>query len=195
MTSKWKKIKQFFVSMYYFQQYVDQYGVYYNRKQFPQVRQYMSKYCLVQYRQLYSEADEAQDANPPNHPLTVSKRTIHIQFPAYFSLAYLLHSLAILSIKWTTQTRERRIWFGAQMFGNVDSYYEIAIVMWSFIVFSFYQFALSDRLLDYKFLALLRMTNEINSKYYGPKDFGMKTLQYKYVSLLYHFANRATILC
>lgn len=158
-----------FISLYTFQEYIDTYSIHYSPTAFPRIHQNIAaNYALTQYREIYGEPN-----SPANYPLTVSLSSFHLRFPKYTFALFLLRCLAILCFKWPTDSRERRILFGTEMFQPDAVYYEITFALWSVIGYGFYGCALTRSLLDYSFLAILRMTQTAGSRYLNYRAFGL----------------------
>lgn len=168
-------LRYHFVPLYYFQEFIDNHLVHYSPSQFPRIFDNIDKYQLNEFKKLYPMPD------PPNFPLTITKNNFCIQFPTFNFLIFLLRALAIVSIKWTIDSKTKRIFLGTEMFKNDYIYYETTFILWSIIGFGFYKFALSSRTLDYKFLAVLRMTNIIENKntYVHFESFGLTETNYQ----------------
>lgn len=164
-----------FIPLHFFQKHIDNYLVYYSPSKFSKVFDYIEKYQLNEFRKLHHKPISA------NFPLIISKNSFHIQFPTWNFFFFLLRALAIVSFSWFTDSEPKRVFLGTEMFKGDFIYYETTFILWSIIGFGFYQFALSSRTLDYKFLAVLRMTDltENQSKYIHFASFGFTEKNYQ----------------
>lgn len=167
-------LRYHFVPLYYFQEHIDTHLIHFSPSQFPRLLDNVNKYQLNEFKKLYPWP------NQPNFPLTITKKSFCIQFPLFNFLIFLLRALAIVSFKWTTNSEFKRIFLGTEMFKADYIYYETTFILWSIIGFGFYKFALSSHILDYKFLAILRMTNINENKniYVHFKFFGLTEASY-----------------
>lgn len=176
-----KYVRLFFLnyaSLYAFSEIIDKYRIYYDRNNFRRLQENLPKYRLTQYRLLYG--DSYQNLRPPDYPVSVAeiKNGKHLRYVKYFLLFYLLRCLAICFLKPATSTRTRRIYLGTEMFKADSFYLETSFLIWSTISVLYLQFTLSNSVLDYKFLALFRMS-ATNLQYLPPKAFGLSLEQFR----------------
>lgn len=147
----------FRVSMYYplcyFQLLVDQSGLYYNRWIFPKI--------LKPYR---------INCSPP-----------HIRFTKYFCLFYIIRCSFIVFSPLARNSLQTRILLGAEIAGADSPYIEMTFLVWAIIGYLFLHCTLSSNLLDYKFLALLRITTNScrNGEFVHPVMLDLKETSYR----------------
>lgn len=157
-------------TLYYHQQYADQYHIYYDRDRFRRLYQYLDQYCLFQYRRQSNHQDQLRK-RLLGYPFVIPDHFYYLRFLLYFFLFFIFRCFAIVFIPAFTATREIRILVGTESFGSASSAIETCFLLWSSIAVLSIKYAFTDQLLDYKFMAVFRMTPN-NPKYYRPSDFG-----------------------
>lgn len=148
-------------TLHYFQQVVSRYGVHYDPHKYGRVHQTWDRFCLFQYRQLYPEKPKRA-----NFPLYISKGTTQLQMLIWFFGFYLLRGIVILYVKRATDTKKARILVGTEMWQSASTYFETTLLLWSIMIFGYLKFSLTTSLLDYKFLAILSMSDSTASQYH-----------------------------
>lgn len=155
-------LKHFFYSiyftLYYFQELVDSAGLYYDRKRYIRLYEYLrTDLCLYQYRAVYRKFPLPE----PSFPLTIANRPWHLHFLVkYFMVAFLFRSLAIAFVPSSTDSELKKAASGTVLFGDASFYIETSTTFWSAIcvLFLHYSIGSSSSPLDYRFLALFRMS-------------------------------------
>ena len=172
-----------YICLYYYQILIDKFNIHYDRNGTNQIDYKLRHYQLKEYRKQYRKSfHKSLDTNPwfvqiPNH-------LIYLKY--YFAFL-LVRNFAIIFIKPTTSTVERRIWIGTAFLEKDSVTIEMTILIWSFICFLFLQFTLTNTLTDYKFLSLNRIT-EYGDKYHRPSNFGLDSLRFKRFKMFRKFA-------
>lgn len=174
------KLKRFiltnYVTLYYFQEIIDEFKIYYDRKKFLRLHQNLSKYCLYNYRSLHYQ--DYQILRKPDYPIKVNKNIRHLRVLKYFSFFYMMRCFCICYFKPVANTQIKRIYLGTEMFKNDSYYLETSFLFWSTISFLYLQFALTPHTLDYKFLAIFHMSvNDLD--YLPPSKFGLSIEEFK----------------
>lgn len=171
-----------YVMLYYFQEAIDKHQIQYDRKRYRRVSQYLVQgYALHQFREVTGNTNELSQTS---YPLTVSKKVFSIQFPRVFFASMIIRCMAVICFKSVSDTRTKRIWTGTEMFVTAGKFNEVTFVLWSFAVYGFLEFTLTEWLLDYKFMALHRMTNKDSSTgHLRPARFGLSSDGYREFAL------------
>lgn len=160
-----------YFTLYYYQKITDQYRIYYDRDKFRRTFQYLHLgYSLRQYRALYPQ-DLAIKRTLP-YPVNINNRPLHHQILTYFFLFYACRCLAISLFSSLTDTVEKRILLGVELYGKDFWYVETSFFFWSSIGYLFLRYAFSTSPLDYKFLALNRVSEQ-NENFLYPSLFGL----------------------
>ena len=157
-----------YYTLYYFQEIVQQYGVHYDRKRYRRIYQNFDKFCLFQYRELFPYKKHAK--RHLNYPLYINNKPRHLCFQQYFFLFYALRCFSIAFIKATTSSEWRRIWIGTEFIKKESIFLETTFMFWSLIGFLYFKCSLTNILLDYKFLAILRLSPK-RPEYFRPSEF------------------------
>lgn len=165
----------FYIPLFYFQERVNFYKLYYNVKKFGKTLRYFQKYQLLQYRKIHHSEIIQKEKHSQNFLQTyldIPKIPTHIQVVKYFFAAYAVRSIASLVARFKGGSRELKIWLGHEMMGPDGAYIETTFLMWGIVSLLFTTFTISDCLLDYKFLALNSMSAD--GRFFHPKrDFGL----------------------
>ena len=130
----------------------------------------MDKYCLFQYRKLYPKDYPLR--RECDFPTKVSNKPLHLFLLKYFFLFYVIRCFGIVFIGPIVDTERKRIYLGAELFKADYIYMETTFLIWSSISYLYLQFSFTDCSLDYKFLAIFRMS-DWNLDYLQPKHFGL----------------------
>ena len=156
-------LKHFFCSiyftLYYFQELVDSAGLYYDRKRYIRLYEYLQQtdLCLYQYRAVYRKFPLPE----LSFPLNIANRPWHLHFLVkYFMVAFLFRSLAIAFVPSATDSELKKTASGTVLFGDASFYIETSTTFWSAICVFFLHYSIGSSLssLDYRFLALFRMS-------------------------------------
>lgn len=171
-----------YVVLYYFQEAVDKHQIQYDRKRYRRISQFLQEgYALHQFKKITENTGEFLQ---PSFPLTVSKKVFSVQFPRFFFASMIIRCLAVIFFKSVSDTRTKRIWTGTEMFVTAGKFNEVTFVLWSFAVYGFLEFTLTEWLLDYKFMALHRMKDRTNSEeHLRPASFGLSPDGYREFAL------------
>ena len=150
------------ITLYHHIKYIDQYQLFYHN--YDHINLSYSSLCRNR-------------RNFPNRELPrVSRCTaayINYRFVLYFFAFYLVRCVAILTVPAVTATRQRRVWIASEMFQPDDWYFEICFALWSAMGVAFYAGAMSNRLDEYRFLAVIRLDDDVGdgvSSYIQPRD-------------------------
>lgn len=168
------KVAQFFLSnyytLYYFQEFVERYYVHYDRNHFRRIYEsFQENFALFEYRELYPYKQHSK--RYLNYPLYINSHPLHLRFQKYFFLLYAIRCFVISSIKWTTDSEQKRIWIGTEFFKKEGFFIETTFLFWSIIGVLYLQFSLSKSILDYKFIAVLRISPK-RPEYLQPSALG-----------------------
>lgn len=158
-------LRSVYFTLYYYQQIVDQYGIYHDRKAFSRLHQHLDQYCLQQYRQTVQKAKVPPLAQQSAYPEKVSPSPpAHLLAMKVFMLAVLTRCLLIALLpQLVAASAEQRITLGTALWGPEEfRYLETAVALWSAIVCCTLQFTLSSNPLNYQSLALFRMNDGAN---------------------------------
>jgi len=171
-------LAQFF-TLYYHQELVDRYRIYYDRNQFRRIFQYLEQhYLLCQYRRVYSLPKVGERFL--GYPLVIRNHFWYLKFLSVFFAFFAVRCGFIVLMPSLTKSFEIRIWLGTEQFKAARLYIETAFLFWSSISVLFLRFSLTDQMLDYKFMAVYRMSL-VDRNYHKPKDFGKSNCaQFKY---------------
>lgn len=178
---QFKKIFDFLLShyftLYYYQKIVDQYQIYYDRNKFRKTFQYLEVgYQLFQYRSLHSNELSIKRTLP--YPVYINNHPLHHRVLTVFFFLYVLRGSVICFFKTFTDTRAKRILIGTELFWPDSFYIECSFILWSTISFLFLRFGFSQSPLEYKFLALYRVSEQ-NENFLVPKLFGLTISEFK----------------
>src|SRR5699024_2816236 len=127
-----------YFTLYYFQELIDEYKIYYDRNRFRRIHEHLPKYCLTQYRQLYP--DDYSVLRKADFPLQLNPNPKHLRYMKYYLLVYLIRCLAICFVKPAANTRQKRILLGTEMFKGDSFYLEMSFLFWSSISYLYLQF-------------------------------------------------------
>ena len=183
-------LRRQYVMLYYFQEAVDRHQIHYDRDRYRRVPQLLREgYALEQYRAITgTSCRSTTEPSQPEFPLTISKKVFSVQFPRVFFASMIIRCMAVICFKSVSDTRAKRVWTGTEMFVTAGKFNEITFVLWSFAVYGFLEFTLTEWLLDYKFMALHRVTNKPNSAgYLRPANFGLSPDGYREFALFRQF--------
>lgn len=174
-------LKAQFYTLYYHQELVDRYGVYYDRNRFRRLYQHLQEgYCLFQYRKLVGASQELNPIPVLEYPLRIPANFKFHKILRYFFLLFTLRCVAVvLRLPAFTRTENRRILIGTELLKGASRYIETSYGFWSIITLLYLKFTLTGNILDYRFLALFRMsTGGKNSrKFHKPAAFGLNNKQ------------------
>lgn len=159
-----------YVTLHYFEQYVHQYRIYFRRDKFHRVYHDLDQYCLFQFRRLNPD-ESLLHRHQVNYPLHIPTNVWHLQLSKYFFLLYTVRSFAIACFPVVRSTRSWRVLIGTEFLKNDSIYVETAVFFWSCICYLFLRFTLTSSLMNYKFMALFRMSTK-KTNYFRPTLFG-----------------------
>lgn len=170
-----------FYTLSYFYEAISLRRMYYNPKVFPKTPYLLAEgYALHQYRRLHSRssytADDKNNIEPKNgekknadnnnnnRPLLINPQPVHLRLTKYFFLLFFLRCMAIAYIPAATDSIEKRVWLGTEIWHPESFYFELTVSLDCLIGFLFLQFSFSRYLLHYKFVSVYGMKNEPKEK-------------------------------
>lgn len=158
--------------MIYHQETVDRFRLYYNRNRFRRYNQHLHQgYCLTQFRALCRGANQRMQETV-EYPLIISANSEpFLRLLRCYYTFFSVRSAFIVLVPTISETKQRRILIGTELFQSASWYIETTFMFWSMITALFLKFTLTPYFLDYKFMALYRMS-ETNSRYCQPADLG-----------------------
>ena len=146
-----------YYTLHYFEELVVQYGVHYDRRHFRRIYETFPVYCLFQYRSLYPGKQHSK--RYLNYPLTIQSHPAHLRFQSLFFLFFAARCFAISCIGWATDTEWKRIAIGTEFIAKEGGFFiETTFFLWSAIAVLYFRFSLTSSILDYKCLAVLRIS-------------------------------------
>lgn len=176
----WIKIRRFlalnYFTLYYYQEIIDQYLIYYDRNRYRRLFQYVDKYLLLSYRKV--AGPEYALRRPANYPTKINSSPVHLLFIRLLMLFQVVRCFSIAFIRPVANTEAKRIYLGTELFKADYFFMEVTFLFWSSISYLYLQFSFSDSPLDYKFLALFRMSEQ-NTNYLSPVRFGLSSVDFK----------------
>ena len=184
------QLKLNYICLYYYQELIDKFNVYYDRNVIHHIDYNLPNYKLVQYKKFYRKSyyTNAKQMFP-----WIVQTPIHLICFKYFLIFWCFRSFSIVFIKPVTATIERKIWIGTAIFENDSPVIELTVMFWTLICIEFLVFCLSNRLVDYKFLSL-NVMSECDNQYRHPSNFGLDSIHFqrfktfrKVAWLFYHF--------
>lgn len=177
---QFKKYYDFLLSnyftLYHYQKIINQYKIYYDRNKFRKTYQYLeSGFQLFQYRILHSSELLVKQTLP--YPVYINNHPLHHRVLAAFFFIYAIRCTLICFWKPFADTRMKRILIGTELFWPDYFYVECSFIFWSVICYLFLRFGFSRSPLNYKFLALYRVSEQ-NENFLVPKLFGLKVTEF-----------------
>jgi len=181
-----------YYTLHHYQLLVDQHRIYYDRTRCGRRHHLARHYKLHYYRKLATyetSSGHVRESISPigaqlDYPLYLEKPILPwtLRFQKYFFLFYALRCLSVGFIKLLTDAQWKRIWIGTEFLGPRERFYiETTFFFWSSIGFLYYTFSISDCLLDYKFLALQRISPK-RPEYLDPAMLGLSPSKELYLT-------------
>lgn len=156
----YQKFKRFltlnYFTLYYYQEIIVQYRIYYDRQKFGCLFESLEKYPLLNFRHTFPSNYVLCRGAGVDFPVKVPL-PVHLRIIRSFFLFYVLRCFAVAFIPVVANTSQKRVLVGAELYKNDYFYLETTFLFWSSISL-FYLSQLSTRVLDYKFLAIFSMS-------------------------------------
>ncbi len=176
----WSKIRRFvalnYFTLYYYQEIVDRYKIFYDRNKYRRLYQYVGQYLLLEYRKV--AGPEYALRRPADYPTRINSQPSHLRFIRLLFLFYVLRCFSIAFIRPVANTEQKRILLGTELFKADYFYMEVTFLFRSSISYFYLQFSFTDCLLDYKFLAIFCMS-ENNMNNLSPAHFGISSVDFR----------------
>lgn len=123
-----------------------------------------------------------KDNNFKNKSNFTISHPFYITFLRCYYNIFVLRGAAILFLSAATSTRERRVWLFIEHWRANATNCEGTLFLWSALLAVFFKVTLSDNLLDYKWLAVFRMTDKVEPNtdaFLHPNDAGLTSSDFR----------------